>query len=40
MADSPYLQKRKQYWKKIADREFESMDAEAQAQWAELRPRE
>lgn len=26
-------------WDKVADREFEDMDAETQAQWADLRRR-
>lgn len=28
---------RKKFWEEVADRQFESMDEEAKAQWAELR---
>jgi hypothetical protein len=30
---------KKKKWDKIADKEFRAMDAEAQAQWADLRHR-
>lgn len=28
---------RKKFWEEVADREFEQMDDDAKAQWAELR---